>query len=101
MLAEALRAELRGADLRAQVADVGRDAVVRLQRVQHVAALDATVDHLHDRPAHAFAPDVGRRDVVTAGHAAAGVAVVALDARDQHHAPAAVAVVANTGAKTL
>ena len=45
--------------------------------------------HLHDRPAHALAPDVGGGDVVAAGHAAAGVAVVALDARDQHHAPPA------------
>ncbi len=83
---EALRAELRRTDLRAQVADVTRDAVVGLQRVQHVAAFDAAVEHFHDRPAHTFAPDVGGGDVVAAGDAAAGVAVVTLDARDQHHA---------------
>ncbi len=88
-LAEPLRTELRRTDLRAQVADVARDAVVDLQRVQHVATLHAAVEHLHDRPTHAFAPDVGGGDVVAAGNTAAGVAVVALDARDQHHpAPA-------------
>ena len=95
-------AELRGADLRPEVADVVGDAVVGLQRVEHVAPLDAAVDDLHDRPAHALAPDVGGGDVVAAGHAAAGVAVVALDARDQHHAALAVAgSSAKTGAKTL
>ena len=101
-LAEAAHAELRGTDLRVQVADVARDAVVGLQRVEHVAALDAAVDDLHDRPAHAFAPDVGGGDVVAAGNAAAGVAVVALDARDQHHARGSPSgASANTGAKTL
>ena len=88
-LGEVLHAELRGTDLRVQVADVARDAVVGRERVEHVAALDAAVDDLHDRPAHTFAPDVGGGDVVAAGNAAAGVAVVALDARDQHHAPRA------------
>ena len=85
-LAEAGRAELRGADLGPQVADVVGQPVVHLQRVEHVAALDALVDDLHDRPAHAFAPDVGSGDVVAAGHGAARVAVVALDRRDEHHA---------------
>ena len=84
-----LRTELRRTDLRAQVADVARNAVVGLQRVQHVAPFDASIEHLHDRPPHAFAPDVGGGDVVAAGHAAAGVAVMALDAGDQHHPPSA------------
>ena len=77
--------ELRGADLRAQVTDERRGAVVRLQRVQDVAPFDAAVDDLHGRPAHTFAPQVGGGHVVPAGDAAAGVAVVALDARDQDH----------------
>ena len=96
-LGEVLHAELCGADLRVQVADVARDAVVGLECVQHVAPFDAAVDHLHDRPAHALAPDVGGGDVVAAGHAAAGVAVMALDARDQHHAPGAVGTVGEHG----
>ena len=44
MLAEPVHAELRGTDLRVQVADVARDAVVGLQRVEHVAAFDAAVE---------------------------------------------------------
>src|SRR4029077_19997078 len=81
--------ELRGADLGPKVTDVARDAVVDLQRVQNVATLDAAVDHLPRGPANPFAPDVVRGDVVAAGHVAAGVAVVTLDARDQDHAAAA------------
>ena len=96
------RAELGGTDLGPQVADVVGQAVVHLQRVEHVAALDAPVDDLHDRPAHAFAPHVGGGDVVPTGHRAAGVAVVALDRRDQHHATRARGrVVGEHGAKTL
>ena len=88
-VAEALRRDLRGADLRTEVADVVGQPVVRLQRVQHVAALDAAVDDLDDRPAHALAPDVVGGDVVAARHGATRVAVVALDRRDEHHPPVA------------
>ena len=86
---ESLRRQLRGSDLGAEVTDVARDPVVDLERVQDVATLDAAVDHLHRGPANTLAPDVVRGDVVAAGHAAAGVAVVALDAGDEDHAPAA------------
>ncbi len=86
-LSEPLHAELRRSDLCTKVADVARDPVVRLERVEDVAAFDPAVEDLDHRPADTFAPDVRGGDVVATGNPAAGVAVVALDARDQHHAP--------------
>ena len=96
-VAEAADAELRRTDLGVQVTDVAGDAVVGCERVEDVATFDTAVDDLHDRPPHTFAPNVGRGDVVAAGHAATGVAVVALDARDQHHAASAVGCVGEHG----
>src|SRR5205823_8175015 len=72
--AEALRRDLRGTDLRAEVADVVGGAVVGLECVEHIAAHDAAVDDLHDRPTHPFAPDVVGGHVVATGNGAAGVA---------------------------
>jgi hypothetical protein len=78
-LLEAAHTELGGADLGAQIAHEGRRAVVHLHEVRNVFALDAALEDLHRREAHAFGPDVHRIDVVPARHAAAGIGVVALD----------------------
>src|SRR5262249_58558676 len=69
-VSEAVGGELRGADLRPQVADVVGEAVVRRHRVQHVTALDAAVDHLDDGPAGPFPPDGLGGRVFAPGHAA-------------------------------
>ena len=59
--------------------------LLHLHEVRDVPALDALLEDLHRREAHALGPDVLRVDVVAARHAAAGVGVVALDGGDQHH----------------
>jgi hypothetical protein len=84
-LLEAARADLGGADLRAEVAEKGRRAVVRREHVRDVLPLDAPLEHLDRGEAHALGPDVGRVDVVAARRAAAGIRVVTLDRSDQHH----------------
>ena len=85
--AETLTRELGRTDLGPQVTDVVGQPVVRRHRVQDVPPLDAPVHHLDDGPAHTLAPDVVGGDVVAARDVAAGVAVMALDAGDEHHAP--------------
>src|SRR5207244_5055341 len=75
--------QLGGAHLRAQVAEIARQTVVGGERVEHVASFAPLIEHLDDGPANALAPDVAGRDVVTAGDRAAGVSVVALDARNE------------------
>ena len=82
-LLAALRAELRRTDLRAQVALIGRNAVVRLEQIHDVFALDAGVDELHRGAAEALRPDVHRVRRVAAGRLPGDVGVVALDRREQ------------------
>ena len=82
-LGEPLDAEPRRADLRAQVADEPFEPVVGAHREHDVAPLPARLDDLQQRVARALRPDVLGEDVVAAGHRAAGVAVMALDRRDQ------------------
>ena len=59
-------AELRRADLRAQVAEEGRRAVVHRHHVLDVAPLLAALVDLDRREADALGPDVGRVHVVAA-----------------------------------
>ena len=83
-LLQAADAELRRAHLRAEVAEKGRCAVVRRHHVLDVAALDALLEDLDRREAHALRPDVGRIHVVAPRGTAPGVGVMALDRGDQH-----------------
>ena len=78
-LGQARGAVLGRADLGADVADEPRQPHIGRHRVEEVAAFLPLVDDLDSRPADALGPDLGRVDVVAAGAAATGVAVVALD----------------------
>ena len=76
-------AELRGADLRAEVALVRRRAVVRLEQVEHVAALPPLLHQLRCGAPEPLGPDVHGVGRVAARHHPGGVGVVALDRGEQ------------------